>query len=607
MNTVDELREIKRELADLNRRTSGARQSIATANFLVLTDTPASYAGQAGKFTQVNVGETGLQFALITAEDVKAGTFPVGEYIFQSVVTGIDPTLSQHLATKEYVDTAINVEIDFFLNNTLHDIGGIYYNMRNFESGEAESTFTIGPLGGGDGQALVNFANISGEPGTFSLPSGVFSGHIHAEKTIGNRSVEIYFELYKRTDPGGVETLLVTSELSDPIDAKTGVSLHAAIGTETELNTTDILVVKWFANLGGGAPTTIALYAEGNNVSRFTIPIESSIFNAIYVRQDGTTPLTGDWDSGAFGIYNQSWIHLNADAVELRLGAEVNDYTIQWDGSDAVHTIVAGDFVFLGGNAGFGTATPGSNIEAWSSGDTEIRIIGAGVRVDANTPRGKLTLVRDIPNGTGVANGDLAGAFETHSTDDAGNDGSITSMSFITSVVAAGSVVSDIIFETVHGGNIGATAESMRICGPDVGIGINLPAARLHIWWDTATSNGLTIQGTNHGQNANIAFSAENNAGAAKEFFFSLDPDADIIRITDGVAYGLALNRAGYIGVGLTPGANMTGLAIEAGVLTIKETTTPTDDGDYGKIYTKNDNVLYFQDGAGVEHALAYA
>ena len=202
MNTVSELAKLRRDIESLNRRLTGTRGSIATTNFLVLTDTPASYAAQAGKFTQVNVGETGLQFALITAEDVQAGTFPVGEYIFQSVVTGIDPTLSEHLATKEYVDTAINVEIDFFLNNTLHDIGGIYYNMRNFESGEAESTFTIGPLGGGDDQPLVNFANVSGEPGTFALPSGVFSGHLHAERTIGNRSVEIYFELWKRTDPG---------------------------------------------------------------------------------------------------------------------------------------------------------------------------------------------------------------------------------------------------------------------------------------------------------------------------------------------------------------------------------------------------------------------
>jgi hypothetical protein len=38
----------------------------------------------------------------------------------------------------------------------------------------------------------------------------------------------------------------------------------------------------------------------------------------------------------------------------------------------------------------------------------------------------------------------------------------------------------------------------------------------------------------------------------------------------------------------------------------IKETSTPTADTNYGKVYTKNDNKLYFQDGAGSEHEIAY-
>lgn len=36
--------------------------------------------------------------------------------------------------------------------------------------------------------------------------------------------------------------------------------------------------------------------------------------------------------------------------------------------------------------------------------------------------------------------------------------------------------------------------------------------------------------------------------------------------------------------------------------ITVKEITTPTPVSGYGKIYTKSDNLLYFQDGAGVEH-----
>jgi len=39
--------------------------------------------------------------------------------------------------------------------------------------------------------------------------------------------------------------------------------------------------------------------------------------------------------------------------------------------------------------------------------------------------------------------------------------------------------------------------------------------------------------------------------------------------------------------------------------MAIKETTTPTAKADYGKIYTKTDNKLYFQDGAGSEHLIS--
>jgi len=70
----------------------------------------------------------------------------------------------------------------------------------------------------------------------------------------------------------------------------------------------------------------------------------------------------------------------------------------------------------------------------------------------------------------------------------------------------------------------------------------------------------------------------------------------------DAFNAGLILADGGSVGIGLTPTANMAGLSIEAGLLTLKETTTPTADADYGKIYTKNDNKFYFQDGAGAEH-----
>ena len=37
----------------------------------------------------------------------------------------------------------------------------------------------------------------------------------------------------------------------------------------------------------------------------------------------------------------------------------------------------------------------------------------------------------------------------------------------------------------------------------------------------------------------------------------------------------------------------------------LEETTTPTAVVNYGKLYTKSDNKVYFQDGAGTEHEIS--
>ena len=61
----------------------------------------------------------------------------------------------------------------------------------------------------------------------------------------------------------------------------------------------------------------------------------------------------------------------------------------------------------------------------------------------------------------------------------------------------------------------------------------------------------------------------------------------------------------GNVGIGAASSANAD-LLLEAGRLMLKESATPTADTNYGKIYTKTDNKLYFQDGAGTEHEVAF-
>lgn len=73
-------------------------------------------------------------------------------------------------------------------------------------------------------------------------------------------------------------------------------------------------------------------------------------------------------------------------------------------------------------------------------------------------------------------------------------------------------------------------------------------------------------------------------------------PRVDTIQITNPAVF--SWNKDGDVTVN-----NITSVS---GVVAIKETTTPTATPDYGKIYTKSDNKLYFQDGAGTEHEIAF-
>jgi len=64
--------------------------------------------------------------------------------------------------------------------------------------------------------------------------------------------------------------------------------------------------------------------------------------------------------------------------------------------------------------------------------------------------------------------------------------------------------------------------------------------------------------------------------------------------------------KGGKVGFGTnSPSANAD-ITLEGGVINLKETTTPTNDIGYGKVYTKADNNLYFQDGAGNERQISF-
>ena len=300
---------------------------------------------------------------LSTPQNIHTGASPTfAGATFTQVVTGIYPTASAHLATKEYVDSAITFVEEYFFNDTASDIGGIYFEMLDTPTGEAESFFTSGSLSTGDDQGLFNWATIASVPGLLFLEKGVYEGHIHAEKLTGTKPVTLYFKIYSRATDA-TETLIATSEESGLIlGTPNEVDIHATLAADVTIATTDRIIIKWFANVGStGSAATVRIYAEGNNSSRVKVPISSNVLNQLYVRQDGTKALTGAWGVGGFDITGIGAITSGAitssGASTFNSGSVDADFTVNWN---------TGTGLFVQGSDGFvgaGTAAPNAPLE----------------------------------------------------------------------------------------------------------------------------------------------------------------------------------------------------------------------------------------------------
>lgn len=86
-------------------------------------------------------------------------------------------------------------------------------------------------------------------------------------------------------------------------------------------------------------------------------------------------------------------------------------------------------------------------------------------------------------------------------------------------------------------------------------------------------------------------------------------PDTDFVKVSywqgQGIFDNLACDTAGDgADLGVQHSLEVEGDIFAGGILFMEETTTPTPVANYGALYTKNTNTLWFQDGAGVEHLL---
>jgi hypothetical protein len=155
-------------------------------------------------------------------------------------------------------------------------------------------------------------------------------------------------------------------------------------------------------------------------------------------------------------------------------------------------------------------------------------------------------------------------------------------------------------------GSLSATSTShTNYFAGNVGIGTTSPGYKLHAY--RADSGIVAKVETGSSADAQIQFVNTSDSwqiGIRETDNFSFWNGSDLVHITPA---GNLLVPSGNVGIGTAAPSSNADLTLEGGAVALKETTTPTADTNYGKVYTKSDNKLYFQDGAGTEHELAYA
>jgi len=143
---------------------------------------------------------------------------------------------------------------------------------------------------------------------------------------------------------------------------------------------------------------------------------------------------------------------------------------------------------------------------------------------------------------------------------------------------------------------------SNEICYARLGVGRNTDGiSRLDLVGDTTHTDYGARFIRNGGANGTTYLSHRGTG----DFTFNAEGAADIIFSTTGDEK-MRIDASGKVGMGVAPLTNMAAgdLVLEGGSLVLNEITTPTADANYGKIYTKSDNKLYFQDGAGTEYTV---
>jgi hypothetical protein len=147
-------------------------------------------------------------------------------------------------------------------SNTASDIST--YDQLLDQATGAEADLSIA-ITSGSGQTLIkSFASVVGSPDVSYIPAGLWDFDYYAYVSAATGTTTLTFTVYKRTNPGGVETQLFT--VTTPNITNTTVAAGTvtfSLSTDTIVNTTDRIVVKVLAQTTSGSSVTVHYVFDG--------------------------------------------------------------------------------------------------------------------------------------------------------------------------------------------------------------------------------------------------------------------------------------------------------------------------------------------------------
>lgn len=285
-------------------------------------------------------------------------TITTGDFAFMGGNFGInDASPAARLDIKLDATDAVALNIDGITNDYTGTGGGLDFALDfrrdlNAGNGNRPTSFTVGRFQVNpkhtdavidDGSIIVvGVAGLVNSSGTYSVDGTTI-------RTISQSAVQALITdvgSYGSTNTARIDSFVKGIQVdidSDAIFTASGGATNRLLtrGVEVTLNVNPTLSTGALTANSDGVLISLTGTSVGNSTNK-----------GINI----STVTGADTNWGIFDSSGADWA-LDADNQKIWFGA-VQDYSIEWDGSDAVHTITAGDFVFLGGNVGIGTATP---------------------------------------------------------------------------------------------------------------------------------------------------------------------------------------------------------------------------------------------------------